>query len=174
MFKTCCIISVLFSTKCHLFHNFIVFFSSNTFFINTHPSRIKVKVRVNLTSLVDKVESFLCGVHVFHFCVGFMCSFFVLGSCVPFLCWVHVFHFCVGFMCSIFVLGSCVPFLCWVHVFHFCATGFMWNFTSVLGSIAAFKRTCPQVLVSDHTAAMSLWAPRLWYVWFCRFFDNGA
>jgi hypothetical protein len=29
-FKTCCIMSVLFSTKCHLFHNFILFCSNNT------------------------------------------------------------------------------------------------------------------------------------------------
>ena len=29
-FKTSCIISVLYSTKCHLFHNFIFFFSNNT------------------------------------------------------------------------------------------------------------------------------------------------
>jgi hypothetical protein len=32
IFKTCCIISVLFSTKWHLFHDFIIFFSSNIFF----------------------------------------------------------------------------------------------------------------------------------------------
>lgn len=64
------------------------------------------------------------------------------------------------------MLGSCVSF---------CVTGFMWNFTSVLGSTAVFKRTCRQVLVSDHTAAMSLWAPRRWCVWFvCQFSDDGA
>jgi hypothetical protein len=46
----CCIISVLFSTKCHLFHNFILFFSSNTFFVNRAqkfkypPGHLKVKV----------------------------------------------------------------------------------------------------------------------------------
>jgi hypothetical protein len=33
-FKTCCIISVLFSTKCCLFHNFIFVWSSNAHFIN--------------------------------------------------------------------------------------------------------------------------------------------
>ena len=33
IFKTCCIISVLFSTKWHLFHDFIIICSSNTFFI---------------------------------------------------------------------------------------------------------------------------------------------
>jgi len=33
IFKTCCIISVLFSTKCWFFWNFIFFFS-NTFFLN--------------------------------------------------------------------------------------------------------------------------------------------
>jgi hypothetical protein len=34
IFKTCCIISVLFSTKCRLCHNFIFFCSNNMFFIN--------------------------------------------------------------------------------------------------------------------------------------------
>jgi len=29
IFKACCIISVLFSRKCHLFHNFIIFFSND-------------------------------------------------------------------------------------------------------------------------------------------------
>jgi hypothetical protein len=33
-FKTCCIISVLFPTKCRLLHNFIIFCLNNTFFIN--------------------------------------------------------------------------------------------------------------------------------------------
>jgi hypothetical protein len=32
--KTCCMICVLFSTKCCLFHNFIFLSSSNTFFMN--------------------------------------------------------------------------------------------------------------------------------------------
>ena len=32
--KSCCTISVLFSTKCHLFHNFISFCLNDTFFIN--------------------------------------------------------------------------------------------------------------------------------------------
>jgi hypothetical protein len=34
IFKTCYIISVLFSTKFHLLHNFTFFSSNNTFFIN--------------------------------------------------------------------------------------------------------------------------------------------
>ena len=34
IFKMCCIISVLFSTKCHLFHNFIFLCSNNTYFVN--------------------------------------------------------------------------------------------------------------------------------------------
>jgi len=34
IFKTCCVISCLFSTKCCLFHNFIFFCSNNMFFIN--------------------------------------------------------------------------------------------------------------------------------------------
>jgi len=40
--KSCCIISVLYSTKCHLFHNFILFFSDNTFFIN-HVLKFKYR-----------------------------------------------------------------------------------------------------------------------------------
>ena len=38
--KTCCINSVLFYTKCHLFHYFIIFCSNNTIFIN-HVLKIK-------------------------------------------------------------------------------------------------------------------------------------
>jgi hypothetical protein len=34
IFKTCCVICVLFSTKCHLCHNFIFVYSNDTFFIN--------------------------------------------------------------------------------------------------------------------------------------------
>jgi hypothetical protein len=34
LFKTCCMISVLFSTKFRLFRNFISFYSNNTFFIS--------------------------------------------------------------------------------------------------------------------------------------------
>jgi hypothetical protein len=49
LFKTCCKISILFSTKYCLFHNFIIFFSNNTFFIKHilkykyKPGQIKVK-----------------------------------------------------------------------------------------------------------------------------------
>jgi hypothetical protein len=34
IFKACCIISVEFSTKCHLFHNFVFSCSKNTFSLN--------------------------------------------------------------------------------------------------------------------------------------------
>ena len=49
IFKTCFIVSVLFSTKCCLFHNFIFFCSNNTFFIHHvlkfkyQPSHSKIK-----------------------------------------------------------------------------------------------------------------------------------
>jgi hypothetical protein len=36
-FKTCCIISVLLSTKWHFFHDFIIFCSSNTYFVKHEP-----------------------------------------------------------------------------------------------------------------------------------------
>lgn len=39
-FKTCCIIYVLFSTQCHLCHNFIFFYSDNTFCI-IHVQKFK-------------------------------------------------------------------------------------------------------------------------------------
>jgi hypothetical protein len=61
IFKTCCIISVLFSTKCCLFHNFIFSCSKITFFINhainfsTHPTRIKVKVGVLWAIIATKL-----------------------------------------------------------------------------------------------------------------------
>jgi len=48
IFMTCYVVSVLFSTKCHLFNNFIFFCSPNTFFINSalkfeyKPSLLKV------------------------------------------------------------------------------------------------------------------------------------
>jgi hypothetical protein len=47
--KTCCNISVSFSTKCHLFHNFIFSYSNNTFFtihalrFKYHSHHLKVK-----------------------------------------------------------------------------------------------------------------------------------
>ena len=34
IFKTCCITSVLCSTQCRLFHNFIFLYSNNVFFVN--------------------------------------------------------------------------------------------------------------------------------------------
>ena len=40
IFKTCCLLSVLFSTKLYLFHAFIIFCSSNTFFIK-HVMKFK-------------------------------------------------------------------------------------------------------------------------------------
>jgi hypothetical protein len=47
VFKACCIICVLFSTKCRLLHNFIFFCSNNIFFVNCalkyQPSHLKVK-----------------------------------------------------------------------------------------------------------------------------------
>jgi hypothetical protein len=52
IFKTCCIISVLFPTKCRLFHNFIFFSSNNTIFIyhalkfKYQPGHLKVKFHV--------------------------------------------------------------------------------------------------------------------------------
>lgn len=52
IFKTCLIICVLFSTKGHLFHNFLLFYSNHTFFINhavkfrCKPSHVKVKVEI--------------------------------------------------------------------------------------------------------------------------------
>jgi len=52
IFKTCCIICVLFCTKCHLFHNFLLFYSDHAFFINHalkfryKPSHLKVKVEI--------------------------------------------------------------------------------------------------------------------------------
>jgi len=54
--KTFCIISVLFSTKCYLLHNFISFCSSKMFLINNapkfiyQPGRSKVKVQVMTTT----------------------------------------------------------------------------------------------------------------------------
>jgi hypothetical protein len=50
IFKTCCIICCLFSTKCCLFHNFIFYYSNNIFFINIVlkfkylPRSIKVNI----------------------------------------------------------------------------------------------------------------------------------
>ena len=49
IFKTFCISSVSFSTKCYLFHNFIFFCTNNVFHkwhknLNTHPSRTKVNL----------------------------------------------------------------------------------------------------------------------------------
>ena len=41
-FKTYCMISVIFYTKCHLFHDFIFCYSNNTFFIN-HALKFKHK-----------------------------------------------------------------------------------------------------------------------------------
>ena len=40
-FKTSCIISVLFSTKCHLFHNFFISVSSNNMFFINHALKFK-------------------------------------------------------------------------------------------------------------------------------------
>jgi len=45
IFKTCCIIPVLFSTKCHLFHNLIFFCSNNTIFMESR-NRPGVALRV--------------------------------------------------------------------------------------------------------------------------------
>jgi len=43
IFKTCYVISVLFSTKWHFFLEFIFFCSRNTCFVkHTHPGRIQV------------------------------------------------------------------------------------------------------------------------------------
>jgi hypothetical protein len=52
-FKTCCIISVLFSTKCYLFHNFIFFFSNNKFLVN-HALKFKY---------LPREDTALCGDH---------------------------------------------------------------------------------------------------------------
>ena len=55
IFKTCCVLFVLFSTKCCLFHNFIFFCSNNTFFINHvlkfkyHHSCLKVNMLQGLS-----------------------------------------------------------------------------------------------------------------------------
>jgi hypothetical protein len=40
IFKTCCVVSVLLSRECRLFHNYIFFCSNNTFFIN-HVQKFK-------------------------------------------------------------------------------------------------------------------------------------
>jgi hypothetical protein len=45
IFKTCCVISVLFSTKCRLFYNSIVLSSNDTFFIN-HAQKCKYSHRL--------------------------------------------------------------------------------------------------------------------------------
>jgi hypothetical protein len=47
IFKTCSIISIIFSTKCHLFRNFIIFSSNNVFKnrvlkFKYYPSHLKV------------------------------------------------------------------------------------------------------------------------------------
>ena len=50
IFKTSCVISCLFSTKCCLFHNFIFFYSNNIFFIN-HVLKFKYlphSIKVNI------------------------------------------------------------------------------------------------------------------------------
>ena len=48
-FKRCCIISILFSTKCHLFHIFISLYLNNKFSVScvlmpNHHSRIKAVI----------------------------------------------------------------------------------------------------------------------------------
>jgi hypothetical protein len=53
----------------------------------------------------------LCCFPVYFFCVVFLCTFFVLFSCVLFLCCFPVYFFCVVFLCTFLVLFSCVLFL---------------------------------------------------------------
>ena len=53
IFKTRCIISVLFSTKYHLLHNFIFFFSNNIFFIN-HVLKFKYPAQYNQVKYVPE------------------------------------------------------------------------------------------------------------------------
>jgi hypothetical protein len=65
IFKTCCIISVLFSTKCHLYHKFIFFYSNNMFYIKHvlkfkyQCSHLKIKHMVQVSQITQYISHLL-------------------------------------------------------------------------------------------------------------------
>ena len=89
IFKTCCIMSVLFYTKCCLFHNFIFFTSKNAFFISHflkfkyQPTCSKVKLSWHRIFLYlwTELEVLSAYTHtVFLFCsviIYVICSIFI-------------------------------------------------------------------------------------------------
>jgi len=84
----CCIIYVLFATKCHLFDKFVFFCCNDTFFINhalnlnTHAGRIKVK---ELATIILK-QYCIHGASYMFGGLSFSCSSTVLRQVAVWVC----------------------------------------------------------------------------------------
>jgi len=98
IFNTQSIICILFSTNCHVLHNFIFFCSNNELFINTaqkfkyQPSNLKVKQCDNVCDrnsdtvmrwVMNVVEQFFCamkGYRILRLCQILLIHFMVIKT----------------------------------------------------------------------------------------------
>ena len=120
VFKTWCIICVLFSTNCHLFHNCIC--PSDTFFINHavkfkyHSSQIKVNVQLHIYPfyIQHSILFYLNGVADQFFSTFW--TVHTIGAALPFPA-DHLIYCMYMFMLFVCNKNSCLV-VCFISLFY--------------------------------------------------------